>query len=70
MTDESMLYQKVDLLNGLFPNLDTEAEKDTCNAILAERARASSDTIALDVRELGLVTKAQIGHKRVAAFRG
>lgn len=36
MTDESMLYQKVDLLNGLFPNLDTEAEKDTCNAILAD----------------------------------
>ncbi|MFT5788033.1 MAG: hypothetical protein ACI8SJ_000128 [Shewanella sp.] len=36
MTDESMLYQKVDLLNGLFPNLDTEAEKDICNAILAD----------------------------------
>jgi len=36
MTDESMLYQKVDLLNGLFPNLDTEAEKDVCNAILAD----------------------------------
>lgn len=36
MTEESMLYQKVDLLNGLFPNLDTEAEKDVCNAILAD----------------------------------
>jgi len=31
-----MLYQKVDLLNGLFPNLYTEAEKDICNAILAD----------------------------------
>ena len=36
MTEESMLYQKVDLLNGLFPNLDTEAEKDVCNAIIAD----------------------------------
>jgi len=36
MTDESMLYLKVDLLNGLFPNLDTEAEKDVCNAIIAD----------------------------------
>ena len=36
MTDESMLYQKVDLLNGLFSNLDTEDEKDVCNAILAD----------------------------------
>ena len=36
MTDESMLYQKMDLLNGLFPNLDTEAEKDVCNAIIAD----------------------------------
>ena len=36
MTDESMLYLKVDLLNGLFPNLDTEAEKDVFNAIIAD----------------------------------
>ena len=36
MTIESMLYQKVDLLNGLFLDLDTEAKKDVCNAIVAD----------------------------------
>lgn len=36
MTNELMLYQKVDLLNGLFPHLETESKKDVCNAILAD----------------------------------
>ncbi|WP_190273656.1 hypothetical protein [Shewanella halifaxensis] len=36
MTIESMLYQKVDMLNGLFSNLDTEDEKDVCNAIISD----------------------------------
>ncbi|GGI70283.1 hypothetical protein GCM10007978_05320 [Shewanella hanedai] len=36
MTEKSMLFQKVDLLNGLFPELGTEAKKDVCNAILAD----------------------------------
>ena len=48
MTDESMLYQKIDLLNGLFANLDTEAKKDTCNAIVAD--------VLATYKQLSLVT--------------
>ncbi|GGI82213.1 hypothetical protein GCM10007978_20010 [Shewanella hanedai] len=36
MREKSMLFLKVDLLNGLFIELDTEAKKDVCNAILAD----------------------------------
>ncbi|WP_180961054.1 hypothetical protein [Shewanella sp. GutCb] len=35
MTDESMLYEKMDMLCGLYATLSTEVDKDLCHALMA-----------------------------------
>ncbi len=70
MREKSMLFLKVDLLNGLFIELDTEAKKDVCNAILADVLAMHRESDFHNVKEGSALAESAdaeqgIGHETV-----